>query len=274
MDSNKKCFVISPIGLPGSDIRERADNALDYIIEPALKELSIEAHRADRLLDPGLITDQMISAILNYDLCIADLSGHNPNVFYELAIAQAAERPVVLMKLAGEFIPFDVKDYRIIEYDLKPISMKTDRWIPVLKEQINRVLAPGYKPPKLLNGRITSKSDGFRSFLINARSEEFGDPPRYHEVVQQARQYCCLMGVSLKVWAASDDGRRVLQDLAARRVPVKVLIMDTENPGLDAMINSDLPFEDLQTVKRQTRQMAAYFQSIAAENPSFEMRQM
>jgi hypothetical protein len=86
----KKCFVISPIGLPGSEVREQADDVLDYIIAPALKDLGIEAFRADKQMEPGLITDQMIAAILNYDLCIADLSGHNPNVFYELAIAQAA----------------------------------------------------------------------------------------------------------------------------------------------------------------------------------------
>jgi hypothetical protein len=69
----KKCFVISPIGLPGSAVRDQADAVLDYIIEPALREMEIEAIRADKLAEPGLITDQMIAGILNYDLCIADL---------------------------------------------------------------------------------------------------------------------------------------------------------------------------------------------------------
>jgi hypothetical protein len=113
----KKCFVISPIGSPESDVRERANDVFDFIIKPALSALGIEAVRADMLATPGLITDQMIAAILNYDLCIVDLTGHNPNVFYELAVAQAAGRPVVLLKLVGEAIPFDVKDYRLIEYD-------------------------------------------------------------------------------------------------------------------------------------------------------------
>src|SRR5215471_15505868 len=270
----KKCFVISPIGQPGSDVREQADAVLDYIIEPALKEMGIQAIRSDKLAEPGLITDQMIGAILNYDLCIADISGHNANVFYELAIAQAAERPVVLLKLAGETIPFDIKDYRLIEYDLKPRSIRTDKWIPILKNQIASVLASDYRPPQLLRGNIISKSDGFRSYLINARSEDFGDAPRYHEVVQRAAEYCCLMGISLKVWA-SEDGRRVLHDLAARKIPVRILIMDAENPSLAAMINTDLPSEDLEAVKRQTVKMAQYFQEIAAEHsPTFEMRRL
>ena len=270
----KRCFVISPIGQPGSDVREQADAVLEYIIEPALKDMELEAVRADRLAEPGLITEQMIAAILSYDLCIADLSGQNPNVFYELAIAQAAERPVVLLKRAGEAIPFDVKDYRLIEYDLKPQSIKTDKWIPVLKAQIAKVLDSDYKPPKLLGGKIASRSDRIRSYLINARSEEFGDAPRYHEVVQRAEEYCYLMGVSLKVWG-SDDGRRVLDDLAKRRLPVKVLIMDAQNPGLAAMINTNLPSEDLQAVKLQTARMAEHFRGIAAANAeSFEVRQL
>jgi hypothetical protein len=269
----KKCFFISPIGQPGSDVREQADAVLDYIIEPALKDMEIEAVRADKLTEPGLITDQVIGAILNYDLCIADLSGQNPNVFYELAIALAAERPVVLLKLAGEVIPFDVKDYRLIEYDLKPKSIRTDKWIPVLRDQVTCILAPDYKPPRLLGTKIISKSDGFRCY-IDTRSEEFGDAPRFHEVVRQAAKYCCLMGISLKSWA-SEDGRRVLEDLAGRGISVRILIMDAENPGLAPMINTDLPSEDLEAVKRQNEKMREVFQDIEVKTGStFQMRRL
>ena len=271
----KKCFVISPIGQPGSDVREQADAVLDYIIEPALKGMEIEAVRADKLAEPGLVTDQVIGAILNYDLCIADLSGQNPNVFYELAIAQAAERPVVLLKLAGEIIPFDVKDYRLIEYDLKPRSIRTDRWIPVLKNQIACVLAPDYRPPRLLGTKIISKSDGFRAYLLDARSEEFGGAPRFPEVAQQAAEYCYLMGASLELWA-EEDGRRVLNDLVARRISVRVLIMDPEkNPGLRQMINTDLPTEDPEDVKQKTERMRNYFHRIEVEAGStLQMRRL
>jgi len=102
-----RCFVISPIGQPDSEIREAADAVLDYIIRPALKLIesdggpSIQAVRSDEMGDPGRIEEQMIEAILTYDLCIADLSEHNPNVFYELAIAQCAGRPVVLLCREG-----------------------------------------------------------------------------------------------------------------------------------------------------------------------------
>jgi hypothetical protein len=273
MSETRRCFVISPIGQTGTQIRENADAVLEYIIEPALREMGIEAVRADKLAEPGQITEQMIAAIMGYDLCIADLSGHNPNVFYELALAQAAERPVVLLKLAGEAIPFDVKDYRVIEYDLRPKSMKEDKWIPALKQQVQSVLAPGYRPPRLLGGSNVSRSDGVRSYLINARSGDFGDAPRYQEVVQRAGEYCFLMGISLKAWG-TPECRRVLEDLSSRRVPVKVLVMDPRNPGLAAMINQRLPAEDLEAVKLNTTKMAKYFDEIAAAWPSFEVRRL
>jgi hypothetical protein len=273
MPDPKRCFVISPIGPIDSDVREQADAVLDYIIDPALKELDIQAVRADKLADPGLITEQMIAAILNYDLCIADLSGHNPNVFYELALAQAAERPVVLLKRPGDVIPFDVKDYRLIEYDLKPKSIKTNKWVPVLQEQVRRVLASDYEPPSLLRGRSVLKSEGVRSYLINARSEEFGDAPRFYELVEDAREYCYLLGVSLKSWGV-DEGRRVLLHLNKRRITVRVLLMEPEHPGLAAMINARLPSEDLAAVRLQTTKMAGYFRTIASNATTFEVRQL
>jgi len=247
---------------------------LNYIIEPALKHMEIEAVRADTLAEPGLITDQLIGAILNYDLCIADLSGQNPNVFYELAIAQAAERPVVLLKLAGENVPFDVKDYRLIEYDLELKSIMDGTWISALKNQITCVLAPDYKPPRLLASKIISRSAGFRAYLLDARSEEFGDAPRFPEVAQQAAEYCYLMGTSLEFWA-EEDGRRVLNDLVTRRILVRVLIMDPENPGLPLMINTDLPTEDLEDVKQKTERMHNYFHRIEVKAGStLQMRRL
>src|SRR5437879_6327672 len=93
----KKCFVISPIGKEGSEMREHADDVFTFIIQPAMEGCGIECYRGDHFREPGRISEQTFRAILNEDLCIAILTGYNPNVFYELAIAQFAERPVIVM---------------------------------------------------------------------------------------------------------------------------------------------------------------------------------
>jgi hypothetical protein len=266
----KKCFVISPIGEPGSDIRQQADDVFNYIIGPALKQMEVEAVRGDQLPKPGLITTQVIEAIFAYDFCIADLSGNNPNVFYELAIAQSACRPVVLLKLAGEQIPFDLTGYRLIRYDLKPRSIKDDIWIPILKNYVAEIIAPNFIAPPLPGSELLNRTENIRSYIANVRSKEFGEPPKYHEVANSAEKFCYIMGVSLKIWG-SYDGKRVLASLA-ERVPVRVLLMNPANRGLDAMINVQLPAERLDAIKMDIQGMEDHFRNITKLNATFQVR--
>ena len=55
--------------------------------------------------------------VVESPLVIADLTGHNPNVFYELAIRHAIRKPYVQMIRKNETIPFDVATARTVRYD-------------------------------------------------------------------------------------------------------------------------------------------------------------
>jgi hypothetical protein len=111
----KKCFVISPIGDPSGSIRHEADWVLNGLIRPALHP-EFEVERADVYPKNDVITNQVILAIKNADLIVADLTGHNPNVFYELAVAHAFEKPVVPMIRSDQAIPFDNHPMGTIHY--------------------------------------------------------------------------------------------------------------------------------------------------------------
>jgi hypothetical protein len=65
------------------------------VINPAVAECGFDTLRADQISEPGLITPQVIRHVINDPLAIADLSGPNPNVFYELAIRHAIGKPLV-----------------------------------------------------------------------------------------------------------------------------------------------------------------------------------
>lgn len=110
----KSCFVISPIGEDGSEIRKRADTIMEYIIVPAVKQCGYEATRADKIAEPGMITSQVIQRIIDDEVVVADLTGRNPNVFYELAIRHAIRKPFIQIIKEGEQIPFDVSNTRTI----------------------------------------------------------------------------------------------------------------------------------------------------------------
>lgn len=122
----KQCFVISPIGQENSAVRSHADDVFRFIIEPAMKKFDIVAIRSDHMSEAGRISRQMFREIFTADICIALLTGLNPNVFYELAVAQCAARPLIILIESGQNLSFDVKDLRSIYYETSPISRLVD----------------------------------------------------------------------------------------------------------------------------------------------------
>ncbi|WPG39630.1 hypothetical protein [Variovorax sp. EBFNA2] len=115
------CFYVTPIGAPGSDERLHSDLMLGSIVEPALEGFGLTVVRADQIDKPGTITRQVFDYLLRARLVVVDLSFHNPNVFYELAIRHAARLPVVQIIRAAEKIPFDVNQMRTIPIDTTSI---------------------------------------------------------------------------------------------------------------------------------------------------------
>lgn len=117
MPEKKICFVIAPIGKENTEIRERSDIVFDYIIEPAVTPFGYEPQRADIPPEPGMITPQIVKHIKNDPLVIADLTGGNPNVFYELCLRHVTKKPCIHIIKKGDDIPFDVSPLRIIFVD-------------------------------------------------------------------------------------------------------------------------------------------------------------
>lgn len=118
----KVCFVIAPIGEADSDIRKRSDQVLKHIVRPAASSCDYKVLRADEIEKPGMITSQVIQHVVNEQLVIADLTGWNPNVFYELAIRHAIKKPVIQLINKGDRIPFDVAGSRTIYIDLHDLD--------------------------------------------------------------------------------------------------------------------------------------------------------
>jgi hypothetical protein len=136
--SKLRCFVVGPIGEDGSDIRTRSDQVLRYIVQPVANDMGYEVVRGDELGVPGSITAQVLQEIATADLVIADLSGHNPNVFYELALRHALNRPVIQMIARGERIPFDIGQTRTIQFNYHDLD-DVEKCKRELEKQIDSV---------------------------------------------------------------------------------------------------------------------------------------
>lgn len=157
MTKGKKCFVISPIGSDGSDVRRRADQVYKHIICPPLGEAGYEAVRADKISDPGMITSQVIEHVVSDDLVIADLTGHNPNVFYELAVRHAVGKPFIQLIDHEENIPFDIASFRTILFDYKDLDSAAQAKEQI-SAQIESIDQPDFKLVTPLNFTVDMKT--------------------------------------------------------------------------------------------------------------------
>lgn len=111
----KSCFVIGPIGAPDTDIRLWSDDIFHNLVEPVASENGYKAFRIIDASRPGDITAQIIEALYKSDLVVADLTGHNPNAFYELAIRHSTGKPFIHMSDNTSSIPFDISPLSTVE---------------------------------------------------------------------------------------------------------------------------------------------------------------
>jgi hypothetical protein len=95
---------------------------MTYVIEEALTPLGYKTVRADRINSAGRITTQIVTNIIEADLLIADLTDQNANVFYEIAIRHAFDKPYVQLIEDEQEIPFDVRDMRTIHLDYRDLA--------------------------------------------------------------------------------------------------------------------------------------------------------
>ncbi len=170
------CFVITPIGQPDTPQRRRADRLCDQVLAPALlrHESQLSLVRGDRMQDAGPITVQLIEAITDARLIVADLVEPNPNVYYELGIAEAFQKPVLrIAGTANEALPFDVRDMRSISLPRQP-----DGGIDVVDafDSIERIvrmlpvmLAPNYRPVSIVT--LAEKRAKFESLSTAVGAE-------------------------------------------------------------------------------------------------------
>jgi hypothetical protein len=157
-----RVFVIQQIGESDSPERKRADEIYEGIIIPAVENSGFKAYRADLDVTPGAITPRMLQELLAARVVIADLTGRNPNVFYELGITHSFARPLISIADSSASLPFDAKDERVIqlgEYLHTGLTLRQgQKAISRLKESLRIVLQDDYVPPSPLRDLAVNRS--------------------------------------------------------------------------------------------------------------------
>jgi len=107
------CFVLMPFDAKFQPIYE------DHV-KPTVGRSGLRCERADEIRGPNLITWDIWEHINRARLLVAELTDQNSNVFYELGLAHALSKDVILITQSMDFVPFDLKTIRCICYDFTP----------------------------------------------------------------------------------------------------------------------------------------------------------
>ena len=122
------CFTIMPFG-------GWFDDYYAIIYKPAIEAAGLSACRADDLYRPSAIVTDIWNYTKSSKLILADLSGKNPNVFYELGLAHALAKPAILIAESMDDVPFDLRALRVLEY-----NKNQPRWGDHLQTRIEKAI--------------------------------------------------------------------------------------------------------------------------------------
>lgn len=196
--ADKTCFIITPIGNSNSAIYRHINGVIRSVIRPCLEKAGFtKIKAAHEINELGSINTQVITSILDADLVVANLTGTNPNVMYELCLRHAIAKPVIHICEEGTDLPFDIKDSRTIFYRNDMLG------VDELKEALETMLCEidytkDYKDNPIYNARavnsimkesggenlgalIISRLDSINAYIANIQKRESNSSKRMRE---------------------------------------------------------------------------------------------
>lgn len=155
------------------------------IVRNEVEYCGLTCTRADMLATTGQITDDIWNSIVDARVLVADLTGNNPNVFYETGVAHALGKPVILLTQHGSRVPFDLRVVRHISYDPKALRGLAESLLPVIQScleiripQIENLSFNDSGPPnvRLTGIKMPGVVTNYQPIHIEVRARNYGGP--------------------------------------------------------------------------------------------------
>ncbi|MEO5698507.1 MAG: tetratricopeptide repeat-containing protein [Burkholderiaceae bacterium] len=184
------------------------DVVQELLLRPALAALRIQGDAASAVVVAGNIREDMFNRLITADVVIADLSVHNPNVYYELGIRQAfRDKYTFLIRSNLSRYPFDLETDRYFEYSLTELIDAPQRAIGRLVKALRATInSPEADSPifKLLP-----------QLEVEDRARFIAVPEEFREEVERAkrhrrREHLSLLAVECEGFLWEAEGLRVV----------------------------------------------------------------
>jgi hypothetical protein len=111
------------------------DAEYERVIKPAIEDAGLVCFRGDEIYTHQSILQDIWHSLRKARLVVAELSGRNPNVMYEIGLAHAIGKPIVLLTRNEEDVPFDLRSLRYVYYD-----PNNPFWGPDLRTELTRLV--------------------------------------------------------------------------------------------------------------------------------------
>ena len=169
-------FVLMPFDETFNDIYK-------FGIKGAAEEVGAYAERVDEQIYDGVILERIFNQISKADVIVADMTGRNPNVFYEVGYAHALGKIVLLLTQKAEDIPFDLIHRPHIIYGGK---------IETLRSKLAERLIWAINESKRLGRQISER------FLVSINGTEIPEASMSHEIPVLKVEGYSVLSVSVR----------------------------------------------------------------------------
>ena len=134
------CYVSQPLGYVDSATKEKSDILYNDIIFGALKKHGYTAVRGDEIIASGPIQEKIKEYVTGCGLFIADITGSNPMVMFEVGMRQMTNKPIMLVAEGDRsHPPFNLAAQQIVSYDLSNLE-KIGRARDNIEEYIEQLI--------------------------------------------------------------------------------------------------------------------------------------
>ncbi len=155
----KKCFVIQPFDDDVFDVR------YDAVFAPAIKDAGAEPYRVDRDPSVGTPIQEIENGIKYSELCFAEITTDNPNVWYELGFAYAIHQQVLLVcsNERQSRYPFDIQHRTVIPYKTGS-PQGFDELKKKIIQRVKAILQNSINFSRLTEKSLLSDSEGLSNY--------------------------------------------------------------------------------------------------------------
>ncbi len=158
-----ECLVIMPFHSDFDDVFKAIQSSVSF----SLPDIKFNFYWLKEVIYAGKITDDIIDGIQMSTLCIADITGNNPNVMWEIGYAMALGKKIIIISQDISSKPFDLQVHRIIKYQKENLEQ--------LKKDLNNAVSATFKQYDLITSKKGKKTKRGHGQIIAITGSMNGD---------------------------------------------------------------------------------------------------